>query len=102
MNWWSNISSPQWQDDMPENDKQRSDLKSEKKSWVEAEKYIQLGVTLPAATVIGWFLGSLLDKWLGTHWGKIAGLFVGIAAGFVQLVRVAIASSKEQEQGPPQ
>jgi F0F1-type ATP synthase assembly protein I len=75
---------------------------SEKKSWIEAEKYIQLGVTLPAATVLGWFLGSLLDKWLGTHWIKILGLFVGIAAGFVQLVRVAIASSKEQEQGPPE
>jgi F0F1-type ATP synthase assembly protein I len=87
---------------MPEVDKQPRDLKSEKKSWVEAEKYIQLGVTLPAATVIGWFLGSLLDKWLGTHWMNIVGLFIGIAAGFVQLVRVAIASSKEQEQGPPE
>ncbi len=83
-------------------EKAKDDRQSEKKSWVEAEKYIQLGITLPAATVIGWFIGSLLDKWLGTHWIKIAGLFIGIAAGFVQLVRVAIASSKEQEQGPPE
>ncbi len=79
---------------MSENDT-KSDPKSEKKSWVEAEKYIQLGVTLPAATVIGWYLGSLLDGWLGTHWIHIAGLFLGIAAGFVQLIRVAMASSKE-------
>ena len=79
---------------MPENEA-KSDPKLEKKSWVEAEKYIQLAITLPAATVIGWLLGSLLDGWLGTHWIRIAGLFVGIAAGFVQLIRVAIVSSKE-------
>jgi F0F1-type ATP synthase assembly protein I len=76
-------------------DEMKSDPKSEKKSWIEAEKYIQLGVTLPAATVIGWFLGSLIDSRLGTHWIHIAGLLLGIAAGFVQLVRVALASSKE-------
>jgi F0F1-type ATP synthase assembly protein I len=76
-------------------DETKSDPKSEKKSWVEAEKYIQLAMTLPAATVIGWLLGLLLDDWIGTHWIRIAGLFVGIAAGFVQLIRVAIASSKE-------
>ena len=76
-------------------DDTKSDPQSEKKSWVEAEKYIQLAITLPAATVIGWILGSLLDGYLGTHWIHIAGLFVGIAAGFVQLIRVAIASSKE-------
>lgn len=76
-------------------DDTKSDPKSEKKSWVEAEKYIQLAITLPAATVIGWILGSLLDGHLGTHWIHIAGLFVGIAAGFVQLIRVALASSKE-------
>jgi F0F1-type ATP synthase assembly protein I len=75
---------------------QENEPKSEKKSWAEAEKYIQLGVTLPAATVIGWFLGSLLDDWLGTHWIHLAGLFVGIAAGFVQLIRVGIAESRKQ------
>ncbi|MCU1284625.1 MAG: hypothetical protein JWO13_975 [Acidobacteriales bacterium] len=73
-----------------------NEKKSEKKSWVEAEKYIQLGVTLPAAIVIGYFLGSLMDRWLGTHWIRIAGLLVGIAAGFVQLVRVAMAESNKE------
>ena len=76
-------------------DDTKSDPQSEKKSWVEAEKYIQLAITLPAATVIGWILGSLLDGYLGTSWIHIAGLFVGIAAGFVQLIRLAMASSKE-------
>jgi F0F1-type ATP synthase assembly protein I len=83
-------------------EKAKDDLETGKKSWVGAEKYIQLGIALPAATFIGWFLGNLMDSWLGTHWIKIVGLFIGIAAGFVQLVRLAIASSKEQEQGPPE
>ena len=65
--------------------------KSEKKQWVAAEKYIQLGIMLPLALVVGYFLGSFLDNKLGTTWIKIVGLFVGIIAGFVQLVRVAMS-----------
>lgn len=67
-----------------------------KKEWVGAEKYIQLGITLPAATFIGWALGAAMDHWLGTHWIFLVGLLLGIAAGFIQLVRVAgSAGSKD-------
>ncbi len=66
-----------------------------KKQWVKAEKYIQVGVTLPAATLLGWILGLLLDRWLHTNWLYMAGLILGIVAGFVQLIRVAIAAGKE-------
>jgi F0F1-type ATP synthase assembly protein I len=68
---------------------------SEKKQWVEAEKYVQLGVTLPAATLIGWLIGSMLDKWLHTTWIYLAGLLFGIAAGFVQLIRIGLSESKK-------
>jgi F0F1-type ATP synthase assembly protein I len=70
---------------------------SEKKTWMAAEKYIELGISLPAATVIGWLLGSSLDKWLGTHWLYLAGLLLGIAAGFVHLIRVALSSESTGE-----
>ncbi len=66
-----------------------------KKQWVNVERYIQLGVTLPAATFIGWALGALLDHWLHTKWLNLAGLILGMVAGFVQLIRVAIAAGKE-------
>lgn len=66
-----------------------------KKEWVGAEKYVQLGIALPAATFIGWALGALLDHWLGTHWIFIVGLLLGIAAGFVQLIRVAISAGNQ-------
>ena len=70
--------------------------KSEKQSWVDIEKFVQLGILLPAATFIGWLLGTLLDKWLGTSWLYLVGLLLGIAAGFVQLVRVAMRESSKQ------
>jgi len=74
-------------------DPQSKSRRSEKQSWVEVEKYVQLGILLPAATFIGWLIGTLLDKWLGTSWLYLPGLLIGIAAGFVQLVRVATKES---------
>ena len=51
--------------------------------------YAELAVVFPAATVIGWLIGVGLDHWLHTTWLYIVGLLVGIAAGFVQLIRTA-------------
>lgn len=62
---------------------------SEKKTWAQAERYIQLGVTLPAATVIGWLIGAGMDRLLGTGWIYLFGLILGIAAGFWQFIKVA-------------
>jgi ATP synthase protein I len=69
--------------------------KSPKTKWVEIEKYIQLGVLLPAATFIGWLIGHLLDLHFHTNWIYLVGLGFGIAAGFVQLFRVALKTGDE-------
>ena len=42
---------------------------------------------LPAATFVGYAIGYLLDKAFHTHFLYIPFLILGIAAGFVQLVR---------------
>jgi ATP synthase protein I len=68
---------------------------SEKKSWVRAESIVQIGVMMPLALVVGYFLGSFLDEKFHTTWMKMAGLLIGIAAGFVQLIRVASAEGKK-------
>ena len=68
-----------------------------KKQWVSAEKLIQLGIALPAATFVGWVMGALLDRWLHTHWISLAGLVLGTIAGFVQFIRGAMAAMKEQD-----
>ncbi len=67
------------------------DEKSPKKVWTGAEKYIQIGFTLPAATVLGWLAGGLLKRWLGWEWLPLAGLLFGIVAGFVYFIRVAMS-----------
>lgn len=60
------------------------------RSWIlQLGRYSQIGFALPAATVIGWFVGRLLDRWLHTSWLYLAGLLVGIVAGFIELIRVA-------------
>lgn len=71
------------------------DPASEKKQWVEAEKLIQIGVTFPAAVFLGWAIGAGLDKWLRKDWIYLVGLLLGIAAGFAQLVRIAMQGTKE-------
>jgi hypothetical protein len=66
------------------------DNRSPKKMWVGAEKYIQLGVTIPAATLIGWILGQLLQRWLGWGWLPLGGLIFGSIAGLVYFIRTAL------------
>jgi ATP synthase protein I len=50
-------------------------------------EYTSLAFLLPVATFVGYAIGYLLDRWLGTTYLYIPGLILGIAAGFVQLVR---------------
>ncbi len=58
-------------------------------------KYSQLAFVFPAATVAGWLIGVALDRWLHTTWLYIAGLIVGIIAGFVELIRAAMSSESK-------
>lgn len=50
-------------------------------------RYLSLGVALPAATFVGYAMGYLLDKALGTSFLWIVFLLLGIASGLTQIVR---------------
>ncbi len=50
-------------------------------------RYLSMAMMLPAATFVGYLIGYLLDKWLGTSFLKIVFLLIGIAAGFIDLLR---------------
>jgi ATP synthase protein I len=57
-----------------------------------------LGLTLVISTVLGFWGGHLLDGWLGTSpWLLLTGLLLGIAAGFVNLIRVVIALERRDD-----
>jgi ATP synthase protein I len=62
--------------------------------WVQVARYSELAMVFPAAVVVGWLLGTALDHWLHTTWVYLAGILLGVAAGFVELIRLALHDSK--------
>ncbi len=58
---------------------------------VKVEKLTAIAFALPVAALVGWVVGGLLDRWLHQHWIWIAGLVVGVVAGFVQVFRMISA-----------
>lgn len=64
------------------------------KSIVQAERLTQIALVLPVSVVVGWFLGSLLDRWLHQTWIYIVGIIVGIVAGMIEAVRMALGAGK--------
>jgi len=72
-----------------------SDRPEKKSMLVQLASYSQLAFTLPAATVAGWLIGLALDHWLHTTWLYLAGLILGIVAGFVELIRTVTSSGSK-------
>ncbi len=74
-----------------------ADEQGEKRNmWLQIARYSQIGFALPAATLIGWFLGVLIDRWLHTTWVYIAGLVLGMVTGFVELIRMLLSETKAE------
>ena len=46
---------------------------------VSAVRYSELGFIIPAAVLLGFFLGKVADHWLHTKWIYLAGLLFGAA-----------------------
>jgi F0F1-type ATP synthase assembly protein I len=59
-------------------------------------KYMGLAFVIPSATFAGFVIGYLLDKLFGTTFLRIVFLFVGIAAGFLELFRSLLKDAKDQ------
>jgi len=56
---------------------------------VTAESMIQLALVLPIGCVLGWVVGSALDKHFGASWMGIVGILLGAVGGFIQIFRMA-------------
>jgi F0F1-type ATP synthase assembly protein I len=57
--------------------------------------YTALAFMLPTATFVGYLIGYLLDKAFGTSFLYIVFLLLGIAAGFVQLIRQLMRDTRD-------
>jgi F0F1-type ATP synthase assembly protein I len=58
-------------------------------------EYTSLAFLLPAATFVGYAVGYLLDKAFGTSFLYLVFLLLGIAAGFVELIRRLMRDTRE-------
>jgi F0F1-type ATP synthase assembly protein I len=56
---------------------------------VKAESMIQLAIALPAGCVIGWLIGTWLDRHFHQNWMGIVGIIMGAAGGFIQIFLTA-------------
>lgn len=63
---------------------------------VALTRYSEIGFIIPAAVLLGFFLGKLLDYWLQTKWLYLVGLLFGAVVGFWQMIRTALHASKDE------
>lgn len=70
-----------------------------KNVWVQVGEYTSLAFMLPAATLIGYGIGYLLDRALGTTFLKVVFLIFGMASGFLQVIRQVQKDTKDSDKG---
>jgi len=70
------------------------DPERKKSPWVQFGRYSQIAFMLPAGTVAGYLLGSLLDRWLHTSWIAVVGLILGTVGGLIELIRMVARDTK--------
>ena len=58
-------------------------------------EYTALAFLLPISTFVGYAIGYLLDKAFGTHYLYLVFLLLGIASGFVQLIRQLMRDTRD-------
>jgi len=73
--------------------------KSGLKGLAQTERLIQIALVLPIAVLIGWFFGAALDRWLHQSWITLVGIIVGMIAGMLEAVRMALAAGNPGKGG---
>jgi F0F1-type ATP synthase assembly protein I len=63
-------------------------------SLVQAERLMQIAFVLPCAMLIGWGAGWAVDHYFHMHWAVAVGLVLGIVAGMVSAIRMAMDAMK--------
>jgi len=63
-----------------------------------AGRYGSLAFLLPACVFVGYGIGYVIDRALGTHFFYIIFLLLGIAGGFVQMIRMVQEDSRRRDE----
>jgi F0F1-type ATP synthase assembly protein I len=67
------------------------------KDYVKAESMVQLAIAIPAGCLIGWLLGSWLDRHFHTGWIAVTGIVLGAAGGLIQMITTASRYLKDNK-----
>jgi len=65
---------------------------------VLAARYSEIGFIIPAAVLLGYGLGWLLDRAFQVHWLNIAGVIFGAIAGFIQMIRMVSRLNRDSAE----
>jgi F0F1-type ATP synthase assembly protein I len=60
------------------------------KSLAQAESVMQIAFVMPCALLVGWGMGWSVDHFFHLHWAIAVGLVLGVVAGMVSAIRMAI------------
>jgi len=83
---------------MAENPSSESNTPPPKKTpLVTLARYSEIGFIIPAAILLGFFLGKLADYWLHTKWLYLVGLLFGAVVGFAQMIRMAVNAFRNSD-----
>ena len=83
---------------MPEKPSLDSDKSPRKRdALVSLARYSEMGFIIPAAILLGFFLGKLADYWLHTKWLHLVGLLFGAVVGFWQMINMALRANKDDK-----
>jgi F0F1-type ATP synthase assembly protein I len=69
--------------------------KTKPNGWAMAGRYTSLAFILPSGVLVGYVIGHLLDRAFGTSFLYIVFLLIGIAAGFLELIREVLRDSSD-------
>ena len=84
---------------MDEKPSPESGTSSDKKDpLVSLARYSEMGFIIPAAILLGFFLGKLADYWLHTKWLYLVGLLFGAVVGFWQMISMAVGAFKDKDE----
>jgi F0F1-type ATP synthase assembly protein I len=73
------------------------------KSWGSAARYTHLGITYALAVLVGYFVGSRVDRWLhATPVFSLIGVFLMMGGGIYWMYLRLKALENEDEQKPPE
>ncbi|MGA2257718.1 MAG: AtpZ/AtpI family protein [Thermoguttaceae bacterium] len=60
----------------------------------QVARYSEIGFIIPAAVILGYALGRVLDFYFHTRLLYLVGVIFGAVVGFVQMIRMALSDTK--------